>query len=166
MLQAPLHRLRFTHARACITQHAHARTQVHAGNGTQQIHYSDPRVLVVSLHRRDAGFYPADCGAADEIGAGAGRGFNINVPWSSKGMGDGDYLAAFDLLLAPVLRQFAPQLVLVSAGAHRRAGRRRHGLALVRVRASPAACPALVNSCARAADAGVRPLVLTRAGRL
>jgi hypothetical protein len=44
------------------------------------------------------------------VGKGAGKGFNVNVPWSSKGMGDADYLAAFDLLLDPIITQFDPQV--------------------------------------------------------
>ncbi|KAF6252538.1 hypothetical protein COO60DRAFT_516835 [Scenedesmus sp. NREL 46B-D3] len=89
---------------------------IHHGNGTQQIFQEDPRVLVVSLHRRDGNFYPQGCGYANEVGKGPGRGFNVNVPWTSKGMGDADYLAAFDLLLDPIITQFNPQLVLISAG--------------------------------------------------
>jgi hypothetical protein len=50
------------------------------------------------------------CGYAEEVGKGAGRGFNVNVPWTSKGMGDADYLAAFDLLLDPIIAQFDPQV--------------------------------------------------------
>ncbi|WIA41969.1 hypothetical protein OEZ86_009272 [Tetradesmus obliquus] len=89
---------------------------IHHGNGTQQIFLQDPRVLFVSLHRRDGNFYPKGCGFAEEVGTGHGRGFNVNVPWSSKGMGDADYMAAFDLLLQPIIEQFDPQLVLISAG--------------------------------------------------
>jgi hypothetical protein len=38
------------------------------------------------------------------------------VPWLQAGLGDADYAAAFDLVIMPVLREFAPQLVLISAG--------------------------------------------------
>lgn len=51
-----------------------------------------------------------------QVGSGEGIGFNVNVPWSSKGMADADYLAAYDLLLNPIIQQFNPQLVLISAG--------------------------------------------------
>ncbi|CAI5987305.1 unnamed protein product [Closterium sp. NIES-64] len=62
-------------------------------------------------------FYPAGPdGDYDMVGAGRGEGFNVNVPWPGGGYGDGDYLAAWDLLLLPLLHAFQPQLVLVSAG--------------------------------------------------
>ena len=38
------------------------------------------------------------------------------MPWLQAGLGDADYAAAFDLVIMPVLREFAPQLVLISAG--------------------------------------------------
>ncbi|CAI5487404.1 unnamed protein product [Closterium sp. Naga37s-1] len=71
-------------------------------------------------------FYPAGPdGDYDMVGAGRGEGFNVNVPWPGGGYGDGDYLAAWDLLLLPLLHAFQPQLVLVSAGfdAGERGGR-------------------------------------------
>jgi len=91
---------------------------VHHGNGTQEMFYGDPSVLYVSLHQFP--FYPGT-GAAHEVGAGDGRGYTLNVPLSA-GAGDAVYVAAFDRLIAPVLSQFDPDLVLISAGfdAHRR----------------------------------------------
>jgi acetoin utilization deacetylase AcuC-like enzyme len=91
---------------------------VHHGNGTQEMFYADPSVLYVSLHQFP--FYPGT-GAAHEIGSGEGRGKTLNVPLSG-GATDAVYVAAFDRLIAPVLSQFDPDLVLISAGfdAHRR----------------------------------------------
>ena len=60
---------------------------VHHGNGTQAMFYEDPRVLYVSTHQFP--FYPGT-GAADEIGAGEGRGFTVNVPMEA-GSTDADY---------------------------------------------------------------------------
>ncbi|CAM0906635.1 unnamed protein product [Alopecurus aequalis] len=56
---------------------------VHHGNGTQKMFYSDPRVLFFSVHRFDYGsFYPSQGDASHcFIGEGAGQGYNINVPW-------------------------------------------------------------------------------------
>jgi acetoin utilization deacetylase AcuC-like enzyme len=85
---------------------------LHHGNGTEAIFYDDPSVLYVSLHQYP--FYPGT-GAVTDIGRGPGLGFNINVPFSA-GVGDEGYVLAFEEILAPVLRQFAPQFVLVSAG--------------------------------------------------
>eukprot|EP00879_Flechtneria_rotunda_P020430 GHRR01021494.1.p1 GENE.GHRR01021494.1~~GHRR01021494.1.p1 ORF type:complete len:180 (+),score=50.36 GHRR01021494.1:238-777(+) len=90
--------------------------QVHHGNGTQQIFEADDRVLFISLHRRDGTFYPIGCGFAREVGKDRGTGYTVNVPWASKGMGDADYLAALELILDPIISQFDPQIVLVSAG--------------------------------------------------
>jgi acetoin utilization deacetylase AcuC-like enzyme len=90
---------------------------VHHGNGTQEMFWRDPRVLYVSLHQWP--FYPGT-GSVDEVGQGEGRGFNVNVPLSA-GAEPGDYGAAFDRLILPILDEYKPELVLVSAGydAHR-----------------------------------------------
>ena len=85
---------------------------VHHGNGTQEMFFGDPRVLYVSLHQWP--FYPGT-GNASEIGKGEGRGFTVNLPLSS-GAGTGDYAAAFERVVLPVLDAYAPELVLVSAG--------------------------------------------------
>ena len=108
---------------------AHARAQgaarvaivdydVHHGNGTQHMFESDPNVLYVSLHQFP--FYPGT-GAVDEIGSGAGKGFTVNLPLE-VGAVDEDYRVAFSEVVVPVLRQFDPDLLLVSAGfdAHER----------------------------------------------
>ena len=85
---------------------------VHHGNGTQDIFYSDPAVLFISSH--EEGIYPGT-GAIDEIGSGRGAGFNVNLPLPA-GAGD----AAFERLTAeiiePLASRFRPNLVLVSAG--------------------------------------------------
>ncbi|XP_066529014.1 histone deacetylase 7 [Hoplias malabaricus] len=92
---------------------------VHHGNGTQEIFYSDPSVLYISLHRYDNGnFFPGSGGPA-EVGSGAGEGFNVNVAWTGglePPMGDAEYIAAFRTVVMPVAREFSPDLVLVSSG--------------------------------------------------
>jgi acetoin utilization deacetylase AcuC-like enzyme len=88
---------------------------VHHGNGTQHIFEDDPNVLFISLHRFGRGFFPGT-GAIDEVGTGAGRGRTVNVAWSQAGLGDADYAAAFALIVMPILREFDPQLLLISAG--------------------------------------------------
>ncbi len=91
---------------------------VHHGNGTQHIFETDPHVLYISLHQYP--YYPGT-GAADEIGRDAGRGFTVNIPLE-VGAVDEDYQVAFRAVVVPVLRQFEPSLLLVSAGfdAHER----------------------------------------------
>ncbi|XFF77580.1 hypothetical protein AB1E18_003799 [Capra hircus] len=92
---------------------------VHHGNGTQQTFYQDPNVLYISLHRHDDGNFFPGSGAVDEVGAGSGEGFNVNVAWAGgldPPMGDPEYLAAFRIVVMPIAREFSPDLVLVSAG--------------------------------------------------
>ena len=91
---------------------------VHHGNGTEEVFCEDPRVLYVSIHQSP--FYPGT-GAAGDVGRGPGEGFTLNVPLEA-GATDGDYDAVFRALVVPVLEQFAPELILVSAGfdAHER----------------------------------------------
>lgn len=85
---------------------------VHHGNGTQDIFYSDPSVLFFSTHQFP--YYPGS-GAADEMGDEFGYGTTINVPFP-PGVGDEGYLQAFQQILAPAARNFAPELILISAG--------------------------------------------------
>ena len=80
---------------------------VHHGSGTQAIFWDDPSVLFASLHQWP--WYPGT-GGPDE-----GNETTINVPLPA-GAGDDDYVAAFEALVAPAVRNFAPDLVLVSAG--------------------------------------------------
>ncbi|XP_036991408.2 histone deacetylase 7 isoform X1 [Artibeus jamaicensis] len=92
---------------------------VHHGNGTQQTFYQDPSVLYISLHRHDDGNFFPGSGAVDEVGAGSGEGFNVNVAWAGgldPPMGDPEYLTAFGKVVMPIAREFSPDLVLVSAG--------------------------------------------------
>jgi acetoin utilization deacetylase AcuC-like enzyme len=91
---------------------------VHHGNGTQHTFERDASVLYVSTHQYP--YYPGT-GAADEVGMGEGAGFTVNVPLES-GAVDADYRVAFDEIVLPVVRQFKPALILVSAGfdAHER----------------------------------------------
>lgn len=84
---------------------------VHHGNGTQWIFYADPRVLYVSTHQFP--FYPGT-GAADETGVGPGAGFTLNIPLPA-GATDADYARAYATIAAR-LEQYAPELLLISAG--------------------------------------------------
>src|SRR3990170_9101280 len=91
---------------------------VHHGNGSQWMFYDDPAVLYVSSHQFP--FYPGT-GAADETGHGEGLGFTVNIPLEA-GATDADYDFVYRDIVAPVVGEFAPQLLLVSAGfdAHER----------------------------------------------
>ncbi len=85
---------------------------VHHGNGTQHAFYADPTVLVMSTHQHP--YYPGT-GAASEIGEGPGRGTTVNIPLEA-GAGDADYELVFREAVVPILRQFRPEFILVSAG--------------------------------------------------
>ena len=85
---------------------------VHHGNGTQDSFYKDEDVLYFSTHQSP--FYPGT-GGLGETGAGRGKGFTVNCPMR-YGKTDGQYLAVYRHVLAPVIRAFQPGLILVSAG--------------------------------------------------
>jgi acetoin utilization deacetylase AcuC-like enzyme len=91
---------------------------VHHGNGTQDIFWTDDRVLFISLHEYP--LYPGS-GAAKERGEGRGLGFTVNVPLPASA-NDAVYRLAFDEVVLPALRRHRPELVLISAGfdAHAR----------------------------------------------
>ena len=91
---------------------------VHHGNGTQRIFWNDSNVLYISLHRYENGtFYPGTTfGNYDQVGGPDALGTSVNVPWPCTGMGDADYLHAFQQCILPIAYEFAPDLVIVSAG--------------------------------------------------
>ena len=85
---------------------------VHHGNGTQDIFYSDPAVLFCSTHASP--LYPGT-GRENEIGAGAGLGTTLNIPLD-YGAGDRTIPLMFEQLVMPALQRFRPDIILVSAG--------------------------------------------------
>ncbi|CAI9113629.1 OLC1v1014265C1 [Oldenlandia corymbosa var. corymbosa] len=89
---------------------------VHHGNGTQEIFDQSKSVLYVSLHRYQGGkFYPGT-GAADEVGTMGAEGYCVNIPWSRGGVGDKDYIYAFQQVVIPIASEFAPDFTIISAG--------------------------------------------------
>jgi acetoin utilization deacetylase AcuC-like enzyme len=80
---------------------------VHHGNGTEAIFEDDPLVFFVSMHQWP--FYPGSGGPDDQGET------TLNIPLSA-GSGDAEYQRAFDHIVEPAVRAFAPDLVLVSAG--------------------------------------------------
>ena len=104
------------HARAAygITRVAVIDFDVHHGNGTQAMFYSDPELFYASTHQSP--LYPGtgqrfETGVADNI-------LNLPLPPGSGGV---QLRAAFETALLPALRRFKPELILISAGfdAHR-----------------------------------------------
>jgi acetoin utilization deacetylase AcuC-like enzyme len=91
---------------------------VHHGNGTQEIFYSDPSVFFFSTHQWP--LYPGT-GRADEVGDGAGQGTTMNFPFPA-GSGREEILGAVENSLLPAADRFRPDLVLISAGFDSRIG--------------------------------------------
>jgi acetoin utilization deacetylase AcuC-like enzyme len=85
---------------------------VHHGNGTQDIFYSDPSVFFFSTHQWP--LYPGT-GRGDETGAGAGDGTTMNFPFPA-GSGRKEILGAVQKPLAAAMKSFRPELVMISAG--------------------------------------------------
>lgn len=85
---------------------------VHHGNGSQEQFYSNPNVLFISIHQWP--HFPGS-GQSTEIGAAEGLGRTINFPFPG-GMEDSAYVCAFERVILPALKAFAPQHILVSAG--------------------------------------------------
>lgn len=101
------------HARFCgLRRIAVLDWDVHHGNGTQNIFYEDAEILYLSAHRSP--FYPGT-GASQEVGAGSGEGFTVNVPLPARS-GEDLYAAAFAGVFLPIMREFQPELLIVSAG--------------------------------------------------
>jgi acetoin utilization deacetylase AcuC-like enzyme len=102
-------RLRAAHPRVAVLD-----VDVHHGNGTQGIFYERADVLTVSIHADPANYYPYFWGYAHEIGEGAGKGFNLNLP-QPLGSPDAPWLAAGDQALARIA-EFAPTALVVALG--------------------------------------------------
>jgi len=85
---------------------------VHHGNGTQHIFEDSSKVLYFSSHQFP--FYPGT-GAAQEVGTGDGKGYTVNVPME-PGMEDNEFIKIFQEILKPIIDQYKPEFILVSAG--------------------------------------------------
>jgi acetoin utilization deacetylase AcuC-like enzyme len=99
---------------------------VHHGNGTQDVFYSDPSVYFVSLHQWP--HYPGT-GAAQERGAGDGVGTTLNVPLAA-GTPAREHRQRFERAVEQALGEFDPDFVLVSSGFDCMAGDPLGGLLL------------------------------------
>ena len=93
---------------------AYIDVDAHHGNGVQWIFYEDPRVLTCSVHESGRYLYPGT-GAVAERGAGAGEGTSINLPLPPYA-GDGPYVRAVEEVIAPAVRRFRPDVVVMMTG--------------------------------------------------
>jgi len=85
----------------------------HHGNGTQEIFYHTEKVLYISLHE-DPEEFPGT-GFVEETGVDKGLGYNVNIPLPF-GVCDKTYLQALDYIVVPIIRQYNPEFILLSAG--------------------------------------------------
>ncbi len=86
---------------------------VHHGNGTHDIFFTDPNVLYISTHQW--GIYPGT-GPAEVTGDGKGEGYIVNIPFHSR-TGDSSFELAFETIIEPIVTQFKPSMILTSIGS-------------------------------------------------
>ncbi len=91
---------------------------VHHGNGTQDIFYTDGAVFYFSTHQSP--WYPGT-GPANETGEGKGKGLTLNCPFPA-GSGEAEIVGAFRHSFLPKMRDFKPELILLSSGFDSRLG--------------------------------------------
>ncbi|KJS88391.1 MAG: histone deacetylase [Peptococcaceae bacterium BICA1-8] len=89
-------------------------TDVHHGDGTQDIYWHDPDVLFISFHQDGRTLFPGS-GFMDELGGPLAFGTTLNIPLP-PGTTDEGILFVLDKLVLPVLDIFQPELVINSAG--------------------------------------------------
>ncbi|MBB6346625.1 acetoin utilization protein AcuC [Nonomuraea muscovyensis] len=90
---------------------AYVDVDVHHGDGVQALFYDDPRVLTISLHESPRTLFPGT-GFPEETGAG-GTAVNVALP---AGTGDSGWLRAFHAVVPPLLREFAPEILVTQHG--------------------------------------------------
>lgn len=93
---------------------AYVDVDVHHGDGVERIFADDPRVLTVSLHESGRTLFPGT-GDASDVGEGAARGSVVNVPLAPQTTGD-VWLGAFDSVVEPLVRAFAPDVLVTQLG--------------------------------------------------
>jgi len=89
-------------------------TDVHHGDGTQEIFYHDPDVLFISFHQDGRTLYPGT-GFPDELGGPLAYGSTLNIPLRPRTTDEG-ILYVLENLVMPILEEFKPELVINSAG--------------------------------------------------
>lgn len=97
-----------------VSKIAYVDIDVHHGDGVQAAFYDDPRVLTISLHETPRTLFPGTGHASESGGAGA-RGMSVNVALP-PGTGDGGWLRAFHAVVPPLVRAFAPDLLVTQHG--------------------------------------------------
>jgi acetoin utilization protein AcuC len=99
---------------AGVARVAYVDTDVHHGDGVQAAFYDDPRVRTISLPESPATLFPGT-GLPSQTGAGAGAGYAVNVALPAY-TDDAGWLRAFDAIVPPLLRAFAPSVLVTQHG--------------------------------------------------
>ncbi len=89
-------------------------TDVHHGDGTQEIFWHDPDVLFISFHQDGRTLYPGS-GFVDELGGPLAYGTTINIPMAPRTTDEGIHYI-IDNLVLPILDEFKPEIIINSAG--------------------------------------------------
>ena len=89
-------------------------TDVHHGDGTQDIFWHDADVLFISFHQDGRTLYPGS-GFVNEMGGPQALGRTLNIPLP-PGTTDEGIHHVLDNLVLPILRDFKPDVILNSAG--------------------------------------------------
>ncbi len=86
----------------------------HHGDGVQERFYDDPRVMTVSFHESGRHLFPGS-GFPGQAGEGEGKGYAVNLPLE-PGTTDEIFLEAYDRLVPPLARAFAPDVIVTQNG--------------------------------------------------
>jgi len=93
---------------------AYVDIDAHHGDGVQEAFFGDDRVLTISVHESGRYLFPGT-GFVSELGQGAGRGFSVNLPLFPY-TGDDDYMDAFKQIVPPIIKAFAPDVLVTQLG--------------------------------------------------
>ena len=93
---------------------AYVDVDVHHGDGVEKAFWDDPRVLTISLHESGATQFPGT-GWPGDVGGRAAAGTKVNCALPA-GTGDDAWLRAFDAIVPPLLREFAPEVIVSQHG--------------------------------------------------
>lgn len=86
----------------------------HGANGTMNIFYDRPDILLISIHQDPKDLYPRE-GFTDQIGSGEGRGSTVNIEMPNNS-GDEDFRYVFKEIVLPVYEQYRPEFVIGCCG--------------------------------------------------
>ncbi len=89
-------------------------TDVHHGDGTQDVFYHDPNVLCISIHQDGRTIFPGT-GFTDEQGGPNAWKTTVNIPLI-PGVGDEGFLYALENWILPRVNEFKPDIIINSAG--------------------------------------------------